>query len=209
MKYKHIIFDIDGTLLDTEFAGLHSLQDTARVYLNRHIPIEELTFALGIPGEVTLANLGIEDTEGANQYWNDRLLKYQQHVGLFDGISNMLDVLHRNGYGLGIVTSKTREEYETDFVPHGISHYFDIVICVEDSAKPKPNPEPLLAYLERAHISTKEAVYIGDTGYDSRCAHSAGVDFGLALWGCHNPNQIKSEYQFETPDIIALEYGKR
>ena len=209
MKYEHIIFDIDGTLLDTEFAVLHSLQDTAMLYLNRHIPTDELNFALGIPGEVALANLGIKDIKEANKCWNDKMVKYQQRIRLFDGARNMLDALHNKGCRLGIITSKTRGEYETDFVPHGVSHYFDSVICVDDSEKPKPNPDPLLTYLKRNGVLAKDVIYIGDTQYDSMCAHSAGVDFGLALWGCHNSNNIECEYQFESPDKIVKEYGKQ
>lgn len=209
MKCNHIIFDIDGTLLDTEFAVLHSLQDTAMQYLNKQIPIEELTFALGIPGEVTLTKLGIESVKEANDYWNGKMMKYRQHICLFKGVCSMLDVLHNNGYKLGIITSKTRNEYEIDFAPYGIGHYFGTVICVEDSSKPKPNPDPILAYLERNHLSADNVIYIGDTEYDSKCAHLAGVDFGLALWGCHKPNDIESEYQFETPDKIVMEYGRQ
>ena len=58
-------------------------------------------------------------------------------------------------------------------------------------------------------VLAKDVIYIGDTLYDSMCAHSAGVDFGLALWGCHNSNNIKCEYQFESPDKIVMEYGKQ
>ena len=137
------------------------------------------------------------------------MVKYQQHIRLFDGVRNMLDALHNKGCKLGVITSKTREEYETDFIPHGVGHYFDSVLCVDDSAKPKPNPDPLLTYLKRNGVLAKDVIYIGDTLYDSMCAHSAGVDFGLALWGCHNSNNIKCEYQFESPDKIVMEYGKQ
>lgn len=109
---------------------------------------------------------------------------------------------------LGIITSKTKSEFEMDFVPHGISHYFDSIICVDDSPKPKPYPDPILTYLNRNQILASEAIYIGDTEYDSLCAHSAGVDFGLALWGCRNSAGINSEYRFNTPNEIVIEYGQ-
>lgn len=208
MKYEHIIFDIDGTLLDSEFATLRSLQDTVMLYLGRNIPTDELNFALGIPGKATLAKLGIKEIEAANKCWNEKMVKHQQHICLYDGVRNMLDTLHNKGYKLGIITSKTREEYETDFIPHGVDHYFDSVICVDDSTKPKPTPEPLLTYLKRNGVLAKNAIYIGDTRYDSISAHSAGVDFGLALWGSRNSDNIESEYQFESPDEIVKLYGK-
>lgn len=209
MKYKHIIFDIDGTLLDTEFAVLHSLQDTVMQYSHVSIPLDKLSFALGIPGKVALEKLGIEDTTGAIQYWNEIMQKYHKSIGLFDGTSDMLSALRNKGYHLGIITSKTKSEFETDFIPHGVCHYFDSIICVEDSPKPKPFPDPILTYLNRNQILATEAVYIGDTKYDSLCAHSAGVDFGLALWGCRNSDGINCEYRFNTPNDIVIKYEQR
>ncbi len=57
MKYKHIVFDIDGTLIDTEYAVLHSLQETIRAISGREMPCPELKFALGITGIDALKNL--------------------------------------------------------------------------------------------------------------------------------------------------------
>lgn len=203
-KYKHILFDIDGTLIDTEEAILQSLQDTVREMLHKDIEKQELKFALGIPGSVTLRKLGITDTERANGRWNEHLLKYKSRIRLFDGIPELLNSLKINGYKLGIVTSKTRNEYTADFAaPFALSDYFGTVICVEDTARPKPFPDPLLTYLNTARINAEDALYIGDTLYDCQCAQNAGVDFRLAAWGNAATQGVFADYIFKTPvDIL-------
>lgn len=203
-KYKHIIFDIDGTLIDTEEAILQSLKDTVWETLHKDIDRRELQFALGIPGNVTLCKLGITDTERANSRWNEHLLRYQSHIQLFDGIQELLDDLKVNSYRLGIVTSKTRNEYMADFaVPFGLSDYFSTIICVEDTARPKPSPDPLLTYLAASGVRAEEVIYIGDTIYDYQCAQNAGVDFGLAAWGNTETQGVSADYIFKRPaDVL-------
>lgn len=202
MKYSHIIFDIDGTILDTEKAVLVSLQDMLREVDRKYYSIDDLRFALGIPGITALNQLGLRDMDHAYYLWNEFLKKHLDAVKIFPGIEDLIESLNAEGFKLGIITSKNQFEYNQDFVPFGLGTYFDIVICMEDSARPKPYPDPMLSYLKKAGVKTGEALYIGDTSYDAECSNSAGVDFALAGWGFNGSQIINAKYYLNTPGEV-------
>ncbi len=187
MKYSHIVFDLDGTLIDTERAILPSLRDTLEELTGRHYEEQELTFALGITGADALERLGVADVLAALTLWNEKMRGYEDAVSLFGGVAEVLEKLRERGLALGIVTSKTREEFAHDFNRFGIGGYFQTVVCAEDTPEHKPNPAPLLKYMELSGVPRERVLYVGDSIYDSQCAHAAGVDFALALWGTHDP----------------------
>jgi phosphoglycolate phosphatase-like HAD superfamily hydrolase len=101
-----------------------------------------------------------------------------------------------------IVTSKTKEEFLNDFVPFGLINYFKLVVCADDTEKHKPNPEPILKFIELSGADKSKTIYIGDTKYDMDCAFGAGIDFALALWGAKSSIGINANYIFENPKQI-------
>ena len=109
MQYKYIVFDLDGTLLDTERAILPSLRDTLEELTGRDYEEQALTFALGITGADALERLGVDDAPAALSLWNEKMHRYDNSVSLFDGVAGALKKLREQGLVLGIVTSKTRE----------------------------------------------------------------------------------------------------
>lgn len=203
MKYKHIVFDADGTLLDTEYAILLSLQDTVKVFLQKDMEFDALRFSLGIPGDATLAHLEIKESkrEDAFNHWVDKLNEYYDSVKVFDGMRQVLDALKEQGCILGVVTSKNRKLYDHEFAHLNIIDYFRTSICQEDSKEHKPTPGPLLAYMEAEQVAKEDIIYIGDSTYDGMCAHGAGVDFALAVWGSHT-KEIPAQYYPETPEEL-------
>ena len=102
MTYKHIVFDIDGTLIDTEYAILHSLQKTLEVTLNKKIEISKLTFALGIPGENALEKLGVDNISATLELWIENMNEFSDRINIFSGIDDVLKALTSSGYKLGI-----------------------------------------------------------------------------------------------------------
>lgn len=198
--YKHIVFDVDGTLIDTEYAVLHSLKDLLKEEYNRDYKIEELEFALDITGEAAIKQLEISDIERTVDLWNDKLNKYKESVCVFNGIEELLKVLSQN-HKLGIVTSKTKEEFEEEVTHFGLNKYFGVIICADDTEKHKPNPKPLLKYMELANAKNKETIYIGDSIYDMQCAKASKVDFAFAKWGNKRQN-IEAKYTLSQPSEL-------
>jgi HAD superfamily hydrolase (TIGR01549 family) len=197
--YNCIIFDIDGTLLDTEIAVLSSLQKLVFEELNKNLNFDELRLALGIPGEVTLNKLGITNILDCNVKWNKYLKEYFHHVKLFDDIKDTLIKLNEIGIFIGIVTSETKEEFLNYFVPFDLNNYFKLVVCADDTEKHKPNPDPILKFIDLSGADKSKTIYIGDTIYDKDCAFSAGIDFALALWGAKSSIGIYANYILENP----------
>ncbi len=118
-------------------------------------------------------------------------------------IKECLQSLLSRGYILGIVTSKTYQEYYSDFEPLGLADYFSTIVCADDTDEHKPQAAPLVAYLAKAHVSPENALYIGDSIYDIQCANNAGVDSGLVLWSNNVSNPIRADYYFKTPNDIS------
>lgn len=198
--YKAIIFDVDGTILDTEKAVLHSLQEVLQEEGLSYTQ-EELRFVLGITGEKALSRLDILDEEIIFEKWVEREASLIHEVEIFDGIKETLQAIPQSG----VVTSKNAVEMEKGFYPFGIDHHFDAIVCASDTTEHKPHPAPLLKNIELLDLTPTDVIYIGDSTYDMACAHAAGAHFGLALWGAKTKEGFeKAEFVFEKPeDILA------
>lgn len=209
MKYSEIVFDIDGTLLNTEYSVLQGLQDTLQTLTGRLYPLEELMFSLGIPGLDTLDQLSIPDPVESLKLWNINIKKYEHTVQVYEGIPELVAAVRKAGCGLGIVTSQSYAEYASGFAAYPLSQYFTTVIRADDTTGHKPDPDPLLKYMSLTGAAPEQVLYIGDSIYDMKCAESSGADFALAGWGTHLTSAPYASYRPETPaDLAKLLFGQ-
>jgi HAD superfamily hydrolase (TIGR01549 family) len=197
--YECVIFDVDGTLIDTETASVLSLQKLLQEETSTLYPLKDLAFVMGLTGVESLRRLGVENAEAANERWNRYIKDYYHLVNVFKDIEVVLQKLVSRGLKTGIVTSRTGQELNKDLGLFQLRKYFPYAVCSDDILKPKPDPEPILKFVEMTHVHPKRTIYIGDTLNDFLAARGAGIDFGLAVWGSGCKEFTGAKYRFASP----------
>ncbi len=211
-KYKHLLFDVDGTIVDSFDADIKSLIEL----LNRHRPshgktAEDLAFVFGIPSFSSLKALGFDEEQipKLTKEWIELEHENAHMNSLFDGIIDVIAYLKDRGFELGIVTSRSREGNLGGplggFIPEPVHHLITRAICAGDTPRPKPYPDPILHYMEITGAKREEILFIGDALTDLQAADAAGVDFALALWGYHGKDHPYCRHYLKTPwDLVAV-----
>lgn len=204
-KYKGIIFDLDGTMLDTEEMNIIPLQRLIKEELNKEISYDDLLVYRAYPGKKTLELLGFDDIEKSYSKWVKYVNEYKNGAKLYDGFEEVIKHIYENGVLCGISSSKTKDQYEIDFLKTGLQKYMKSVVLEEDTEKHKPHPEPLLKAIELLNIKPEEAIYVGDTIADYKASKVSGMDFAFALWGATDINGIQADYDLNEPkDLLEV-----
>ncbi len=201
-----LLFDIDGTLLDTsEFilqATEHALKtcgylvpDRETISKNVGTPFPEYYFILA--GRDADADKLIE-THRTFQYVNYHLAK------LFPNALSTVKVLKEKGYKLAAVTTRSKKTSHQTLKNAGLYDLFDVIISLEDTNEPKPNPAPLLKALEHLNEVSENAVMIGDSHLDIEAGKSAGTKTIRVTYGFHTGNLNNPEPDFFIKDIKDL-----
>lgn len=202
--YTHLVFDIDGTLLNTEKIHFESLKRALKHVLGEDVVFPDLRFSFGIPGIRAMEILKLPDPEAAFREWDRTYLECIREMGveLFSGMKEVLEKLSKTKASLGIITSKSKEEYEGDSGRPALGDYFSCVVTASDTSRGKPYPDPMLEYLKRTGAKPEEVLFFGDSVYDMKCAKAAGVDGALALWGSLMPDEIEADYRLKDVEEI-------
>lgn len=205
---KTILFDVDGTLVDTEKTIIKSWQKTLKDTLNIEPPAEDLFYVLGIPGTKAVQKYSKNPKQSQEllNLWEQNDHKMFHYSKLFSGIETMLQQLTAKDIKLGIVTSRTNKEMRIVLDNFDLEKYFTTFITSSKTKLHKPNPEPILKAIESLQIDPADTLYIGDSIYDFQCARNAKVEFALASWGAKdNPEFSKVDYLLEQPtDLVKL-----
>lgn len=182
-----ILFDLDGTLIDTSALYVESFKvavspfmpelPSLQALLKERRPASERAFLVDLLGEAqaSIAHHALCDAYEAHA---PRLLG-----GFFEGVAAMLDALKEAKVPMGLVTGKSQRAFDSTCTLLKLRDYFDVVVLEDHVPAPKPDPAGLNQALASLGLSAKDAIYVGDSDGDMVAAQRAGMPGVLAVWG--------------------------
>ena len=201
MRYPVVLFDLDGTVIDSGAIILASMKHAAETVLGAAPSDRELMATVGGPGlEAQMRTLDPDRVEELVRVYRAHNEPLHEELECCAGMDDVLVRLADQGHRLGIVTAKRRETVELAFDRVPLGHLFEVVVGGDETTRHKPDPEPLLLALQRLGADAEDAAYVGDSPFDIRAAKAGGLHAIGVTWGkIHAREQIESE----EPDALV------
>ncbi len=204
--YQLIIFDWDGTLMDSQARIVACLQAASDDLQVARLTTLEYKHVIGLGLREAIVHLYPDFTETQITKYADR---YRYHFvtanetpsGLFKDVRPMLNTLNQSGYMLAVATGKARRGLERVLADTGLAEYFHGSRCA-DETRSKPHPQMLEELLDEFGLSAREAIMVGDTEYDLLMAGSLGMDALAVSYGVHDKDSLLKHQPVACVDSI-------
>jgi len=192
VRFPVVLFDLDGTVVDTGAIILASMRHATATVLGRDYSDAQLLAAVGGPGlEAQMHALDPDRVDELVQVYRAHNEPLHDTIGLCAGMDVVLEELKDRGHRLGIVTAKRRRTVDLAFARVPVEHLFDVVVAGDETEESKPHPAPLLLALQRLGASADEAAYVGDSPFDMQAAKAGGLRAIGVSWGrIHGPEKL-------------------
>jgi pyrophosphatase PpaX len=202
MRYDPVLFDLDGTVVDSGAIILASLRHATQTVLGRTIPDEQLLATVGGSGLVSqMRDFDETLTDELVRVYTEHNRPLHAELAACEGMIDLLEELRADGRRLGIVTAKRRATVELAFAHVPIGHLFDVVVAGDETDRQKPHPEPLLRALAQHGPPMDSAAYVGDSPYDMQAAKAGGLAAIAVTWGrIHTRERLEQEAPDEVVD---------
>jgi pyrophosphatase PpaX len=195
VRYDPILFDLDGTVVDSGAIILASLRHATQTVLGETIPDERLLATVGGSGLASqMRDFDPERVDELVRVYTEHNKPLHAELAACDGMLGLLEELKADGRRLGIVTAKRRATVELAFATVPIEHLFDVVVAGDETGRHKPHPEPLLRALAPLGADTRTAAYVGDSPFDIQAARTGGLGAIGVTWGrIHTRERLAQE----------------
>jgi len=202
VRFPIVLFDLDGTVIDSGAIILASMKHAAETVLGSAPPDEQLMAAVGGPGlEAQMHALDPQRVEELVTVYRAHNEPLHESLEACAGMDDVLVRLKDEGRRLGIVTAKRRATVDLAFARVQVGHLFEVIVGGDETEKHKPDPEPLLLALERlGGASPDDAAYVGDSPFDIRAAKAGGLHAIAVSWG---KIHAREALEREEPDAIV------
>lgn len=209
MPIKAVLFDLDGTLLDSIDGIVACFTQVLAEFVPGHSwTREQMIMKIGEP----VPRQMLDFSGGRQDLVDPMVAAYRRLMGallesfpLYPGTGETLAALQNLGFRTGLVTSKSRGPVDVSLNRHSMHGWFDVIVTADDTNRHKPLPDPLLLAAGKIAVAPGEILYIGDSVHDIRCAHAAGSIAGAAYWGPfprYTLDDLKPAFAFESlPEI--------
>jgi pyrophosphatase PpaX len=213
-----VLFDLDGTLVDTIELILAAHDHAFACHLKGPWPTRHAVIRnLGRPLRDALLEYAAADGLGEpalaapEMVATYRAFQNEHHdrlVTAYDGLRDTVLALRQRGFILGVVTSRARKSARREIEQFGLADLLSVQVFLEDTARHKPDPEPLLEAARRGGFDPRQAIYVGDSIHDIAAGRSAGMKTAAALWGPFDRRDLEAagpDAFVETPQgLLAL-----
>ena len=212
-----VLFDLDGTLIDTIELLLSSARHTFAGWPHGAPTDDEWVRGIGTPLVNQLREYARNEDEVALLLERYRAYQHIHHDRLtrcYTDVPDAVAGLVARGYRLGVVTSKASAIAARSLAHVGLDRYLEVVVGYDDTERHKPHPEPVLAGLARLGMTPDRAVYVGDSPHDIHAGNAAGVVTIAATWGpfaretlaAARPNHF-IDCMADLPTVLTREFG--
>lgn len=198
-KYKLYLFDLDGTLLDSDQMLKVTFHQLYKLYKPENYVIDDdhiLTFSGPQISETLKNEFPDQDLDFMLGEWKKySKVNYDKYVTLYPGAEELMCLMNKKNILFAIITNKHRyaTDYALDLV--GINDLNIYCVCADEVKNLKPHPEGIFKAMEHFGVINKhDVIYIGDSMYDYLTARNAGVDFGLVSW---SPRKLEKDCKID------------
>jgi pyrophosphatase PpaX len=210
-RYTTVLFDLDGTLIDSIRLILDSYHHTLQAHGFPARTDEQWLAGVGTPLRIQFSDWShdadlLEAMVATYREFN--LANHDRMVTVYPGVGDMLRRLHEAGIKLALVTSKNRQGALRGLQLTGLADYFAVLVCADDVQHPKPHPEPVERALALLGAERGDVIFIGDSIHDMHSGRAAGVATAAALWGpfgrAHLEETVPDHWLGTPHDVVEL-----
>jgi len=210
-KLRTVLFDLDGTLIDSVRLILDSYHHTLAAHGLPPRTDEEWLEGVGTP--LTAQFGALQATAGMLEaliatYRAYNLKHHDRMVTIYPGVLDVVRELKQDGIATGLVTSKNRSGALRGLTLARLEALMDVLVCADEVENPKPHPEPVEKAVRLLGADPATTVYVGDSIHDMRSGRAAGVRTAAVLWGPFGRTHLEGarpDYWLEQPtDLLAV-----